>query len=147
MLFCGAAAMCFSQEKTVITKVLKFKPPTVRTFLGDNQNGALVSADQGANLLTLPLKVIDEKNNAYVIDSYQFLYRRKGVIEDEQSGKKEVTFTIVSDKFFATPLPKIWIDNIKDSLKKDEQLYYFDIIVQDKQGRKFSAPEIKITIQ
>jgi hypothetical protein len=32
-------------------------------------------------------------------------------------------------------------------LQKDEQLYFFDIVVKDKEGRDFFAPEIKITIK
>jgi hypothetical protein len=56
-------------------------------------------------------------------------------------------FTIVADRFFATPLPKVWIENTKDQFKKDEQLYFFDIVVKDKEGRKFFAPELKITIK
>ena len=145
--FTTSAFISFSQDNPVITKVAKFKPPVVKTFLGTNQNGALVTTDQASQLLSLPLKIIDDKNNEYAIDSYQFLYRRKGVTEDEQTGKAQVSFTIVSDRFFATPLPKVWVDNIKGNLKKEEQLYYFDIVVKDKQGRKFSAPELKITIQ
>jgi hypothetical protein len=146
-LFCATATVCSSQNNPVITKIIKFKPPEVKTLLGTNQNGAVVTGEEGAQLLALPLKIVDEKNNSYTIDSYQFLYRRKGVIEDEQTGKKEVTFTIVSDRFYTTPLPKVWIDNIKDNLKRDEQLYYFDVVVKDKQGRRFPAPELKITIQ
>jgi hypothetical protein len=146
VLFSTGALISFSQDNPVITKVAKFKPPVVKTFLGANQNGASVTIEQAAQLVSLPLKIIDDKNNEYAIDSYQFLYRRKGVTEDTQ-GKAQVSFTIVSDRFFATPLPKVWVDNIKGNLKKDEQLYYFDIVVKDKQGRKFSAPELKITIQ
>ena len=146
VLFSTGAFISFSQDNPVITKVAKFKPPVVKTFLGANQNDASVTIEQAAQLVSLPLKIIDDKNNEYAIDSYQFLYRRKGVTEDTQ-GKAQVSFTIVSDRFFATPLPKVWIDNIKGNLKKEEQLYYFDIVVKDKQGRKFSAPELKITIQ
>lgn len=141
----SVSAISFAQKTEVVT-VTKFKPPVVKTFLGINENGASVTKEEATQLLALPLKIVDDKKNAYPIDSYQFLYRRKGVIEDEQTGKKEVAFTIVSNRFSTTPLPKVWVDNIKDNLKKDEQLYYFDIVVKDKQGRKFPAPEIKITL-
>ena len=81
------------------------------------------------------------------IDSYHFLYKRKGVIQDEETGKKSITFTTVSDIFKTTPLPKIWIDNLKDGFQKDEEIYFFDIIVKDKKNRKFFAPDLKINIQ
>lgn len=137
----------FAQQKEVITKVPKFKPPVVKTFLGINQNGAEVTADEGNELVGLPLKIVDDKNNSYPISSYRFLYKQKGSITNDETGKKEVAFTIVSDRFQTTPLPKVWVDNIKGHLQKDEQLYFFDIVVKDKEGREFFAPELKITIK
>ena len=134
-------------QKPAITKVAKFKPPVVQTFLGINTNGAAVTNEDAAQLIALPLKITDAKKNSYTIDSYQFLYKRKSVIQDEETGKKQSTFTTVADKFKATPLPKVWIDNLKGSFQKDEELYFFDIVVKDNTGRKFSAPDLKITIQ
>jgi hypothetical protein len=43
--------------------------------------------------------------------------------------------------------PPVWQKNIADGLHTGEELYFFDIIVFDKQGRRFFAPEIKIAIQ
>ncbi|MDE3182201.1 MAG: hypothetical protein KGM16_02170 [Bacteroidota bacterium] len=140
-------AVSFAQDKTTITKEPKFKPPVVKTYLGVNQNGAQVVVDEGVQLVGLPLKVVDAKNNPYTIDSYQFLYKQKSFIRDDETGKKEEVFTIAADRFNATPLPKVWVDNIRRRLQKDEQLYFFDIVVKDKQGRKFFAPELKITIK
>lgn len=142
-----SALFSYAQEKPVITKVAKFKPPVVKTFLGINQNGASVTQDEAVQLITLPLKITDDKNNLYTIDSYQFLYRKKSFIQNEETGKAQATFTIQSSRFTATPLPKIWIDNLKNSLQKEEQLYFFDIVVKDKEGRKFFAPELKITVK
>lgn len=146
-LFVATAKISFAQQKEVITKVQKFKPPVVKTYLGINQNGAQVTADEANQLISLPLKITDAKNNPYPVESYQFLYRQKSFIRDDETGKIETVFTIVADRFNATPLPKNWADNIKGRLQKDEQLYFFDIIVKDKEGRKFFAPEIKITIK
>lgn len=145
--FTTVALFSFAQEKPRITKVPKFKPPVVKTFLGVNQDGALVTADEANQLIALPLKIIDDKNYSYTIDSYQFLYRKKGVVQDEETGKVTVVFTIQASRFDKTPLPKIWIDNLKDGFQKDEQLYFFDVIVKDKEGRGFFAPPLKITIQ
>ena len=146
LLFISASFIAVAQ-KPAITKVAKFKPPVVQTFLGINTNGAAVTNEDAALLIALPLKITDAKKNSYTIDSYQFLYKRKSVIQDEETGKKQSTFTTVADKFKTTPLPKVWIDNLKGSFQKDEELYFFDIVVKDNTGRKFSAPDLKITIQ
>jgi hypothetical protein len=146
-LFVSTACIAVAQKKPVIVTVAKFKPPVVQTFLGINTNGAAVTKEEADQLVALPLKITDAKKNTYKIDSYQFLYKRKSVVQDEETGKKQSTFTIVSDRFKATPLPKVWIDNIKGGFQKDEELYFFDIVVKDNTGRIFSAPELKITIQ
>ena len=40
-----------------------------------------------------------------------------------------------------------WQKNIIEGLHKGEEIYFFDIIAIDKQGRRFFAPELKIKIQ
>lgn len=147
LFFSSFCLTAFSQDKTVIIKEPKFKPPVVKTFLGVNQNGAKVTADEGEQLVGLPLKVVDAKNEQYTVNSYQFLYKEKSYILNDETGKRETVFTIASDRFTATPLPKVWVDNIKNKLQPDEELYFFDIVVKDKEGRLFSAPELKITIK
>ena len=145
-LFASTCLFSFAQD-SAITKVPKFKPPVVKPYLGINTNGAAVTVQEAQQLITLPLKITDAKKNIYTIDSYHFLYKRKGVIQDEKTGKKSTTFTIVSDFFKTTPLPKTWTDNIKDGFQKDEELYFFDIIVKDNKNRKFFAPDLKITLR
>ncbi|MEO6837876.1 MAG: hypothetical protein ABI261_01345 [Ginsengibacter sp.] len=147
ILLFSFSEISFAQDSTIITKVSKFKPPVVKTFLGTEQNGAQITADKGNELIGLPLKIIDDKNNFYEIDSYQFLYKKKGSYLDDETGKKEITFTLSADRFDSTPLPKVWVDNISGHLQSDEQLYFFDVVVKDKQGRRFFAPELKITIK
>jgi hypothetical protein len=132
--------------RVTITKIAKFKPPVVKTYLGRNSNIADVTLEEANELINLPLKITDDKNNLYTISSYQFLYKRKGVVENEQTGKKEVMFTNVADLFKTTPLPQVWRSNIGGGLQKDEELYFFDIMVKDKLNRIFYAPDIKIRI-
>lgn len=134
-------------QDSVITKVPKFKPPVVKTYLGTNTNGASVAKEEASQLIAMPLKITDEKKNIYAVDSYHFLYKKKGMIQDEETGKKSVTFTNLSDLFKTTPLPKVWVNNIKDGFQKDDELYFFDIIVKDNKNRRFFAPDLKITIQ
>ncbi|MEO8720329.1 MAG: hypothetical protein ABI297_01650 [Ginsengibacter sp.] len=143
----AAGANVFAQQTGLVTKVQKFKPPVVKSYLGVNQNGAQVTLTEGMQLIGLPIKVVDATNHAYPIDSYQFLYKEKGMRRNVETGKKETSFSIVSDRFKESPIPKVWINNIKDRLQKDEEIYFFDIVVTDKEGRKFFAPDLKITIK
>ncbi len=147
ILLSAFVSSSYAQTRDTIIREPKFKPPVVKTYLGVNQNGAQVTADEGVQLVGLPLKVVDAKNNQYPVVSYQFLYRQKSFVRDDETGKAKEVFTIAADRFNSTPLPKIWIDNIRRQLQKDEQLYFFDIVVKDKEGRQFFAPELKITIK
>ena len=134
-------------KNNVITPVVKFKPPAVKTFLGRNEKEATVTVDEANQLVNLPLKIVDDQNNTYSISSYQFLYKKKSVIEDEETGKRSTVFTNTADLFKVTPLPKVWKENISGGLQKGEELYFFDIVVNDKQNRKFFAPNVKIIVK
>lgn len=131
---------------TTISPVTKFKPPVVKTLLGRNEKEATVTAEEANQLVNLPLKVVDDKNNSYTISSYQFMYKKRSVVEDEETGKRSTVFNNTASLFKETPLPKVWKENISGGLQKGEELYFFDIIVNDKQGRKFFAPDVKIIV-
>ncbi len=133
--------------KPKLTVVPKFIPPRVTTKLGDHADSALVTVDEGLQLVAFPLQIADNKKNTYGISSYQFLYRKQGVTEDEQTGKVTPTSSVVADLFKSTPLPPIWVKSISEQLKAGEELYFFDIVAKDTQGHFFYAPTLKIKIR
>ena len=146
--FISGVTVAQQPKKPARAPIVKFKPPSVKSFLGKFTGvTGTCSASEGTQIVTLPLKITDDKNNSYPVYSYQFAYKRIGVTEDEETGKTSPQSDLVADKFTVTPLPEIWKSNIADQLHTGEQLYFFDIVVKDKQGRLFFAPEIKITIQ
>ena len=136
------------KKPTTSQPVAKFKPPVVKSMLGRfSGTSATCTAAEGVQLAALPIKVVDDKNKSYQVHSYQFAYKRIGVTEDEATGKTSPQADMVSKQFFETPLPAIWKSNIAEQLHSGEQLYFFDIIVRDGQGRLFFAPELKVTIE
>jgi len=124
----------------------KVKKPFAKTSLGKATGTIALPAEEAGQLVILPLKILDEKNVEYKISSYQLAYKRIGVTEDEETGKTSVQSDVVAQRFTTTPLPAVWQKNIVDGLHTGEELYFFDIIVFDKQGRRFFAPELKISI-
>ena len=130
-----------------ITKIAKFKPPVVKSFLGRNADTVTVMLDEAVQLVGLPIKVTDDKNNSYTVTSFGFVYRRKGVVENEETGRKEIKYTTVGDVFYKTPLPEVWKTNIARTLQKDEELFFYDILVKDSQNRPFFAPQILIRVK
>jgi len=124
----------------------KAKKPFAKTSLGKATGTIALSAEEAGQLVSQPLKIVDDKNVEYKISSYQLAYKRIGVTEDEETGKTSAQSDLAAQRFTTTPLPVVWQKNIVDGLHKGEELYFFDIIVFDKQGRLFFAPELKISI-
>jgi hypothetical protein len=126
----------------------KFTPPKLVSMLGIRSDSAAVFREEALQLVALPLKVTDAQKNVYTITSYQAMYKKRGVTEDEDmSGKTAPTTSTVIDKFKTTPLPPIWVKNLTETLRIGEELYFFDIVVKDAQGRLMFAPSLSIIVK
>ena len=144
-----SCSIVFAQKPKPVTAktVQKFTPPKISSALGLRSDTASVYREEAIQLITLPLKVTDAKKNVYTISSYQFIYKKRGVTEDEESGKVSPVMSMVSDLFRETPLPALWVKIISEQIKPGEELYFFDIVAKDAQGRLMFAPELKIKIK
>ncbi len=134
--------------KTPVTTTPKWKPPVVKTYLDKfTGSNATCSAEEGKQVISLPLKIVDAQNNSYPVSSYQLAYKRLAVKEDEETGAVSPTTDLVAQRFTETPITGIWKTSIEEQLQKGEELYFFDVIVIDSKGRRFFAPDLKIIIQ
>jgi hypothetical protein len=134
--------------KPAVKTVQKFKPPKLKISLGNRSDSVVkVSVDEAVQLVTMPLTITDDKKSVYTISSYQCMYKRKGVTEDEQSGKVSPTTSMVADLFKTTPLPDIWKKIIAEQVKPGEEILFFDVVVKDTQGRLMFAPTLKLLVQ
>ena len=120
--------------------------PVLTTLIGQYKDSVQLSAEETEKVIVMPLRIVDDKKVVYTIASYQFLYRRNVVTEDEQTGKITPTTSIASQRFTSTPLPDYWIKPIKGQLKPGEVLWFFDIIVKDPNGKVSFAPDVKIKV-
>jgi hypothetical protein len=127
--------------------VQKFKPPKLKSSLGTRSDSVGISVDEAVAIITLPINITDDKKSAYTISSYQCMYKRKGVTENEENGKVSPTTSVVANLFKTTPLPEIWKKVITEELKTGEEILFFDIVVKDALGRLMFAPNIKLVIK
>ena len=134
-------------KKNEVTPVQKFKAPKLHTALDSYNDSTTISPDEAARIIGLPLKIYDDKKVEYSISSYQFMYKKAGVTEDEQTGKLSPTTTMSSERFKVSPLPELWINIIREQVKAGEEFYFFDVIAKDAHGRVMYAPTLKITIR
>ena len=122
----------------------KIKPPALRTQLANFKDSVCLPIVLVKSVLDSALTVYDSKGNKLTVTYYRFLYRKRAVTEDEKTGKFTPTVSLSSDYFTETPIPKKWTKIIKSDLSDREELYFFDVVAQDKDGRPFYAPPLKI---
>jgi len=137
-----------AQKTPATVKTQKFKAPKLFTHLGNVTDSVVtITEAEAENIIALPLKIVDDKKNEYTVSSYQFLYNRRVVTEDEQSGKVTPTSSIASSRFTSSPLPQLWVNQVREQLKSGEYLYFFDVIAKDSQGRVMYASTLKIMVK
>jgi hypothetical protein len=129
------------------TGIEKFKPPKLTCTLGAHADSAIVLRDEAVQLIALPLKITDDKKNIYSISSYQLMYKRRAVTEDEETGKVSPIMSNVSNLFRETPITPLWTKILNEQLRAGEELYFFDIVAKDANGRLMFAPELRIKIK
>lgn len=147
LFFFTAAAFAQQGRNNGKPAAQKFKPPKLFTSIGNRSDSVIVSREEALQLISQPLEIHDANKGTYTISSYQFLYRRREVKEDdEMTGKVSPASTIVADLFKSTPLPDFWQKNIADQLKPGEEFTFYDVIVKDASGRLMFAPNLKIKV-
>ena len=85
--------ICFANVKAQTKKQPR---PVLTTLVSQYKDSVKLNAEEAERVIAQPLRVIDDKKTVYTIASYQFLYRRNVVTEDEQTGKITPTTSIAS---------------------------------------------------
>lgn len=150
LLSCVLTLLFAQTPKPATTKpgtFKKFTPPKLISMLGIRSDTATVLLEEAVQLVKLPLKVTDNKNAVYSISSYRAMYRRRGVTEDEETGKVSPIMSHVSDVFTETPLPARWKNILVQQLRQGEELFFYDIVAKDAEGRLMFAPVLLIKIK
>jgi hypothetical protein len=143
ILFVVLSLPAFAQTKPVV----KFKPPQLNTILGGYKDSVTISVAEAERIIGEKIYINDNKKVVYAVSSYQFAYRKIGVTEDEQTGKVTPTKTLVASLFKTTPLPATWVQQVREQVKPGDELWFFDVIAKDAQGRVMYAPGIKFTVK
>ncbi|MDB5201428.1 MAG: hypothetical protein JWQ27_837 [Ferruginibacter sp.] len=146
LLSAGTVAVHAQKKPAVKANVISKKNlPKLTTVLGTYKDSVAVSIDAAQYLVEQTLLVSDDKNNPYEISSYQVVYRKLGVTEDEQTGKVTPTTSVSTQLLRTTPLPPVWQNTLREQMKKGEQLWFIEVIVKDKAGHVWYAPNVKIS--
>ena len=136
------------KPKPTTVKVIKpIKPIKFISSIGGYKNNDMLPLVIADSIIGLPLKITDEKNKVYEISSYEFLYRKNVMSEDEDTMKTYKTTTARASLFKATPLTDKWLVFVREELKQGEELHFFNVIAKDGKGNVMYAPDLKLTIK
>ena len=147
VLFVAVSLTAAAQTKPAVKPAVKFKPPVLTTVIGGYKDSSTISVAEAERIIGEKLYISDGKKVMYSISSFQLAYRKLGVTEDEQTGKVSPTYTLVASLFKASPLPANWIQQIKEQVKPGDELWFFDVIAKDAQGRVMYAPDVKFKVK
>ena len=147
VVFIAAWSMSAAAQKNTRKSFVKFKVPKLTTMLGTFKDTSYILPEMADSIIGLPLKITDAKNVAYLISSYQFLYKKIVTTEDENTGKTSKISSIKSSLFKTASLPTIWLNAVRENLKTGEELYFFAVVVKDPQGRIMYAPDLKLILK
>lgn len=131
-----------AQEKPKPT----LKPPPLQSFWGKTKGGDL-PLDLLLPTIDSAIWVIDDKKVKYHISRFILVYKSKDKFEDEKTGEIKTRFNTSGANVSNSPfLPANWQKNLYEIVKKDDEILITDIIVKDKFGYYYSAPDIKIKV-
>jgi hypothetical protein len=147
LLLCASLTNYAQRTKPTSTLYNKFKAPKLICTLGGYKDFSFVSPQIADAIIGAKLNIVDVKNVAYALSSYQFLYRKIVVSENEETGKPYNTTSVKSSLFKVSPLPDMWLSAVRENLRPGEEIIFFDIIVKDAQGRFMYAPNLKLTVK
>lgn len=141
-LVSGVGFNTFAQQKPAPT----LKPPPLQSFWGTTKGGDL-PIEMVLGIIDSAVWVMDDKKVRYTISRFIMVYRSKDKFEDEKTGEIKSRFNINSStvKNAAYLLPN-WQKSLYENIKKEDELIITDIIVRDKKGNFFVAPDVKIRI-
>lgn len=137
----------FTQVKSQQKPTPKLTPPKLQSFWGNTKGGEL-PLEMVLSLVDSSVWVNDDKKVRYSVSRFILLFRSKDRFEDEESGEVKSRFNSSSVQIKNSSfLPENWRKNLYESLKKDDELLIADIIVRDKKGEYYKAPDIKIIVR
>ena len=139
----GFAISSLAQQKPAPT----LKPPPLQSFWGTTKGGDL-PLEFVLGVIDSAVWVMDDKKVRYRISRFIMVYKSKDKFEDEKTGELKTRFnTNAANVKNSGYLPAVWQKSLYENIKKDDELIITDIIVRDKRGSYFAAPDVTIRIK
>jgi hypothetical protein len=145
ILFVFVVFVAKAQQPQKPTPTLK--PPVLQSFWSTTKGGSL-PLEIALNIVDSGFVwVIDDKKVKYNINRFMLVYRSKDRFEDEQTGEIKSRFNNSSVVIKNTGIvEEKWRKLLYENIKSGDEVWITDIIVRDRRGEYFKAPDVKISI-
>jgi hypothetical protein len=122
-------------------------PPQLQSFWGFTKGGEM-PLEMVLQLVDSSVWVISDKKERMKVTRFVLLHRSKDRFEDEETGAIKTRFNSSAEQIRnAAELPEKWKKKLYETIKREDEVYITDIIVRDRKGEFFKAPDIKIIVQ
>lgn len=135
-----------AQQKPA-TKPATTALPKLTVSLGGSKSGNITIA-RIKEIADSPLVVKDEKGITYAIKSFRINYTFKSSYKDEETQQVRTVKDFRAYDFSNTDrLSEDWRNSIKDNVKRDDEMLINNVVVRQKNGKSFFAPELRLKVQ
>lgn len=147
LLFLFATVLTVAATAQEKPKPTTLKPPPLQSFWGKTKGGDL-PLEIVLTTIDSAIWVIDDKKNRYHISRFIVVHRSKDKYEDEKTGEIKSRYNSSADNVSNSPfLSALWQKNLYEIIKKEDEILITDIIVKDKWGYYYTAPDISIKVK
>lgn len=116
--------------------------PKFRSRIGSWHQDSM-PADLMNKFIDSPLRIVSD-NQQYRVIRYRFSYRKKDVYLDDQTMSVKIKYELISYYVYGSPLPDKHAKHIRGEVKGAEEFWFEEIMVANKNGEQFLAPDIHI---
>lgn len=146
-LILSMLSMTLIKTEAQVTKMAPFKAPILHTSLNGFSDSASIPYQDIRNFIDMPLVVMDSARKKYLVSSFQVIYRRLGVTENEKTKKVMPAYTFSSERFSGNQLSALWQRIIREESKPTESIRFFDVIVKDENNRLMFAGDLLLKLR
>lgn len=116
--------------------------PSFQGQIGNWQQDS-IPATMMNKFIDSPLHITSD-GEEYRVIRYRFSYRKKDVYLDDQTMSVKTKYELISYYVYGSPLPDKHAKHIRGEVKGAEEFWFEEIMVANKQGEQFFAPNIHI---
>ena len=147
LFFLFATVLTVAAAAQVKPKPTTLKPPPLQSFWGKTKGGDL-PLEMVLATIDSAVWVIDDKKNRYHVSRFIVVHRSKDKYEDEKTGEIKSRVNTSADNVSNSPfLSALWQKNLYEVIKKEDEILITDIIVKDRWGYYYTAPDISIKVK